>query len=97
MIFLICYPLFSDMAARVARLLSRSYSARSCLRRQGAQVTSCARYSTDPDHLAQFPGAKASYTENLDVLQPDVTNGIPIYRVMNQGGQVLLSPHWSSI
>ena len=57
-------------------------------------MNSCARYSTDPDHLAQFPGAKASYTENLDILQPDVTNGIPIYRVMNQSGQVLLSSHW---
>ena len=60
-------------------------------------MTSCARYSTDPDHLAQFPGAKASYTENLDILQPDVTNGIPIYRVMNQSGQVFNPSHEPSI
>ena len=106
------------MAARVARLLSRSYSARSFLRRQGAaggvQGTSCAKYSTDPDHLAQFPGAKAAYTENLEILQPDVTNGklslschsschtncysgIPIYRVMDKGGQVFNPSHEPSI
>jgi len=60
-------------------------------------VNSCARYSTDLDHLAQFPGAKASYTENLDVLQPDVTNGIPIYRVMNQSGKVFNPSHEPSI
>ena len=48
----------------------------------------CARYSTESDHLAQFPGARAAYTEKLEILQPDVTNGIPIYRVMDRYGKV---------
>ncbi|XP_023341333.1 2-oxoisovalerate dehydrogenase subunit alpha, mitochondrial, partial [Eurytemora carolleeae] len=38
--------------------------------------------------LAQFPGAKAEYTEKLHFLQPDVYNGIPIYRVMDRNGVV---------
>ena len=85
-------PIFSDMAGRVARLLlSRSLTARSCagLRR--------ARYSTEAEHLAQFPGAKAAYTEQLEILQPDVTNGIPIYRVMDRYGKVFNASHEPAI
>ena len=72
--------------------------------RKHASIRSCAGvrrtgpvswYSTgaDQDHLAQFPGAKASYTEHLEILQPDVTNGIPIYRVMDRYGKVFNSSH----
>jgi len=43
--------------------------------------------------LAQFPGAKAGYTEKLDFLQPDVYNGIPIYRVMDRNGIVFDDAH----
>ena len=43
-----------------------------------------ARYSTESESLAQFPGARAAYTNNLEVLTPDVTQGIPIYRVMGR-------------
>merc|ERR1719500_1703715 len=63
--------------------------ARSVLRR--------AQYSSDTESFAQFPGAKASYTENLDVLQPDVTNGIPIYRVMDRYGKVFDQTHEPNI
>ena len=43
-----------------------------------------AQYSTEAESLAQFPGARAAYTNSLDVLTPDVTQGIPIYRVMGR-------------
>jgi len=43
--------------------------------------------------LAQFPGAKAGYTEKLEFLQPDVYNGIPIYRVMDRNGVVFDNAH----
>lgn len=62
-----------------------------------AQATLRAEYSTDADHLAQFPGAKAAYTQKLEVLQPDVKNGIPIYRVMDRDGKVFDSTHEPSI
>lgn len=51
-------------------------------------------YSSDTTSpLAQFPGAKAAYTEKLDFLLPDVENGIPIYRVMDRAGSVFDSSH----
>merc|ERR1719470_481196 len=52
---------------------------------------------TEMEHLAQFPGAKAAYTEKLEVLQPDVMNGIPIYRVMDRDGKVFDLSHEPSI
>ena len=42
---------------------------------------------------ANFPGAKAKYTESLDFLNPDEADGIPIYRVMNNEGQIIKSDH----
>ena len=62
-----------------------------------SQACTRAQYSTNTDHLAQFPGAKAAYTEKLEVLQPDVKNGIPIYRVMDRDGKVFDSTHEPSI
>ena len=62
-----------------------------------AQVGTRAPYSTEKEHLAQFPGAKAAYTEKLEVLQPDVENGIPIYRVMDRNGKVFDPSHEPSI
>ena len=40
--------------------------------------------------MAQFPGARAAYTNSLDVLAPDVTQGIPIYRVMGRSATRLV-------
>eukprot|EP00088_Acartia_fossae_P030621 TRINITY_DN3161_c0_g1_i1.p1 TRINITY_DN3161_c0_g1~~TRINITY_DN3161_c0_g1_i1.p1 ORF type:complete len:448 (-),score=98.52 TRINITY_DN3161_c0_g1_i1:411-1721(-) len=48
---------------------------------------------TEGEALAQFPGAKAEYTEKLEFLQPDVYNGIPIYRVMDRSGVVFDESH----
>ncbi len=33
---------------------------------------------------AHFPGAKATYTDHLDFLKPDLYDGIPVYRVMDR-------------
>ena len=84
------------MASRVSRLL---VSQSSRLRRSAAapQLTPLARYSTESDHLAQFPGARAAYTEKLEILQPDLTNGIPIYRVMDRYGKVFDQTHEPNI
>ncbi|XP_059096203.1 2-oxoisovalerate dehydrogenase subunit alpha, mitochondrial-like isoform X2 [Tigriopus californicus] len=45
-------------------------------------------YASD-SNVAQFPGAKATYTEELSFLRPDSYDGIPIYRVMDQKGKVI--------
>ena len=42
---------------------------------------------------ANFPGAKAKYTESLDFINPDELDGIPIYRVMNNEGQIIKPDH----
>ena len=39
--------------------------------------------------MSLFPGAKAKYTESLDFLKPDEYDGIPIYRVMDNDGNVI--------
>ena len=59
--------------------------ARSVLRR--------AQYSSDTESFAQFPGARAAFTNSLDVLAPDVTQGIPVYRVMSRDGKVIDESH----
>eukprot|EP00092_Neocalanus_flemingeri_P024785 GFUD01026874.1.p1 GENE.GFUD01026874.1~~GFUD01026874.1.p1 ORF type:complete len:437 (+),score=126.49 GFUD01026874.1:51-1361(+) len=88
----------------MASRLFRSILARSCKTSTAtvrvplcAQVGSRANYSTEKEHLAQFPGAKAPYTEKLDVLEPEVENGIPIYRVMDRDGKVFDLSHEPSI
>merc|ERR1719209_2289288 len=49
----------------------------------------CAQYSSDTESFAQFPGARAAFTNSLNFLAPDVTQGIPVYRVMGRDGKVL--------
>ena len=84
---------FQTMASRLSRLLlARCRPVRRCVVPQPARS-----YSTESDHLAQFPGARAAYTERLEILQPDVTNGIPIYRVMDRYGKVFDQTHEPNI
>jgi len=86
------------MATRLFRsLLSASYRTCSARAPNCAQTSLKSNYSTEKEHLAQFPGAKAAYTEQLDILQPDVKNGIPIYRVMGRDGKVFDLSHEPSI
>jgi len=86
------------MATRLFKsILNASY--RTCTTRVPlcSQTPIKSNYSTEKEHLAQFPGAKAAYTEQLDILQPDVKNGIPIYRVMGRDGKVFDLSHEPSI
>ena len=86
------------MASRLFRsILAQSYKTATVRVPLCAQIGARANYSTGKEHLTQFPGAKAAYTEKLEILQPDVMNGIPIYRVMDRDGKVFDLSHEPSI
>lgn len=36
-----------------------------------------------------FPGSRSKWTEKLDFVQPDLYDGIPVYRVMDRKGQII--------
>lgn len=36
-----------------------------------------------------FPGSRSSWTEKLEFVQPDLYDGIPVYRVMDAKGAVI--------
>lgn len=36
-----------------------------------------------------FPGSRSKWTEKLEFVQPDLYDGIPVYRVMNRKGEVI--------
>ncbi|XP_071832661.1 2-oxoisovalerate dehydrogenase subunit alpha, mitochondrial-like [Apostichopus japonicus] len=42
------------------------------------------------DDKSQFPGSKSTFTEKLEFLQPDLYDGIPVYRVMDRNGDVIV-------
>ncbi|XP_072032483.1 2-oxoisovalerate dehydrogenase subunit alpha, mitochondrial-like [Amphiura filiformis] len=41
------------------------------------------------DDKPQFPGSRSKFVEKLDFIQPDVYDGIPVYRVMNRKGRII--------
>ena len=43
--------------------------------------------------VANFPGAKATYTETMNFMLPDSYDGIPVYRVMDRQGNVIDQSH----
>jgi len=45
-------------------------------------------HSDDPQKGHNYPGSKGEFTEKLNFLTPTEYNGIPVYRVLNQEGQV---------
>ena len=42
------------------------------------------------DDVPMFPGAKTKWTTKLEFVEPDMYDGIPVYRVMDRNGVVLL-------
>ena len=36
-----------------------------------------------------FPGSRSNWTESLEFVQPDLYDGIPVYRVMNRKGEII--------
>ena len=45
--------------------------------------------STSDDDRPSFPGSRSSWTEKLEFVQPDIYDGIPVYRVMDTKGKVI--------
>lgn len=45
--------------------------------------------STLGEEQPNFPGSRSTWTEKLDFVQPDLYDGIPVYRVMDRKGQVI--------
>jgi 2-oxoisovalerate dehydrogenase E1 component alpha subunit len=43
----------------------------------------------DDSNVANFPGAKATYTESMNFLLPDSYDGIPVYRVTDREGNII--------
>lgn len=74
------------------------FLSRHCLRYLNVSSRSALRISTpalykgihdDATEAAQYPGAKAKFTESMDFLRPDQYDGIPIYRVTDMDGDVI--------
>ena len=73
---------------------------RSCIGRVRCCVARNLQFSqfrTKNESLAQYLGAQAVFTNSLDFLTPDVTQGIPIYRVMGRDGKVIDESHEPNI
>jgi len=85
------------MALNVLRHLARNVKSVGSSNNKAVASTffQCKRHqqTESKETLAQFPGAKAEYTQKLEFLQPDVYNGIPIYRVMDRSGVVFDESH----
>jgi len=85
------------MALNVLRHLARNVKSVGSTNNKAVASTffQCKRHqqTESKETLAQFPGAKAEYTQKLEFLQPDVYNGIPIYRVMDRSGVVFDESH----
>lgn len=85
--------------AAVRRGLSRIASLNNTLFRQAKclqQGKNHARaYSTDQldQDRPNFPGSRSNWTEKLDFIQPDLYDGIPVYRVMNGKGEIIDPSH----
>ncbi|CAH1792075.1 unnamed protein product [Owenia fusiformis] len=43
----------------------------------------------DDDERPQFPGSRSKFTNTLSFIQPEMYDGIPVYRVMNREGKCL--------
>lgn len=37
----------------------------------------------------EFPGSRSQFVHKLQFLQPDLLEGIPVYRVMNRKGEII--------
>ena len=36
-----------------------------------------------------FPGSRSKFTEKLEFVEPDIYDGIPVYRVMDKKGSII--------
>lgn len=49
--------------------------------------------SSEVEDRPNFPGSRSNWTEKIEFVQPDLYDGIPVYRVMNRKGEVIDSNH----
>ncbi|XP_018016480.1 2-oxoisovalerate dehydrogenase subunit alpha, mitochondrial-like [Hyalella azteca] len=49
--------------------------------------------SRSSEDRPNFPGSKSSWTEKLEFVQPDLYDGIPVYRVMDTKGKIISPDH----
>ncbi|KAK2709420.1 hypothetical protein QYM36_013175 [Artemia franciscana] len=62
---------------------------RSCLTSQFSEASSISTHDNLGEDRPQFPGSRSQWTEKLEFIQPDIYDGIPVYRVMNTKGQII--------
>lgn len=43
----------------------------------------------DPEDRPNFPGSRSSWTEKLEFVQPDLYDGIPVYRILDATGKLV--------
>lgn len=49
--------------------------------------------SLEVEDRPNFPGSRSSWTEKIEFIQPDLYDGIPVYRVMNRKGEIIDPAH----
>ncbi|MCL4138533.1 UNVERIFIED_CONTAM: hypothetical protein GTU68_037079 [Idotea baltica] len=49
--------------------------------------------SSEAEDKPNFPGSRSQWTEKLEFIQPDLYDGIPVYRVMNKKGEIINPDH----
>ncbi|KAJ6222977.1 hypothetical protein RDWZM_001522 [Blomia tropicalis] len=59
-----------------------------CEASQQQQIIQQSHNTSFPDK-PEYPGTKSSFTDRLEFIDPDLYEGIPVYRVMNRDGVVL--------
>jgi len=52
--------------------------------------TGCKLRNLEEKERPNFPGSRSEWTTSLDFVQPDIYDGIPVYRVMDPRGNVLV-------
>jgi len=51
--------------------------------------SSAAAASNREPERAQFPGSRSNFTDKLEFIQPNIYDGIPVYRVMDRTGSII--------
>jgi len=82
--------LFSSLSSNVTRFVLRAPKTRQLTPSSSSSWSSrrLQSTSTSPER-AEFPGSRSNFTEKLEFIQPNIYDGIPVYRVMDRTGTIL--------
>lgn len=81
--------LFSSMSSNVTKLVFRVPKTRQlCPSSSSWSPRRLQSTSVNPER-AEFPGSRSNFTEKLEFIQPNIYDGIPVYRVMDRTGTIL--------